>query len=573
MAVATQNPREPVAEEGTGLRRDFGTIGLLFTAVGSIIGSGWLFGALDASQLAGPAAVISWAIGCVMFVFIGMTYAELGTMFPQSGGVARFPHYSFGSFTSFSLGWVTWIAAAAVPPIEVLAVVQYSTNWVSWLQKLEDGEPVLTPAGTCVSVLLMAVFTLVNFFGVRWFARINNVLVWWKLAVIGLVIVTFLVLGFHTSHFHLSSAGGFAPYGTTGVFSAVASAGIAFSFFGFRQGVELAGETDNPQRNVPLTLIGSVVLCGIIYVLLQVAFIGAVPREAIEAEGWQAVGEHFSSRGDVLAAFGPLAAVAGIIGAVWLAGLLYADAVISPGDTGLIYTGVTARISYAMARNGNAPKGLARVNRSGVPWVSLLLAFVIGCFFFLPFPGWSQLVEFVTNSTVLSFGCGPIVLLAMRRQLPDHPRPFRLGDRWVWVIAFLALWSTNLIIYWTGWETNWKLFLVIVLGYVLMAVYHRSARERVPALEFRHGWWLLVWFAGLALLSYLGDYPAESEGAGNLGVLDFKWGALAAFLLTALVLWLSLRCTLPTERVRQILAESDAAPSGEEQPDGTPSRD
>jgi amino acid transporter len=560
MAVDSSNPVPPPSEAGddTRLKRDFGTIGLLFTAVGSIIGSGWLFGALNAAQLAGPAAILSWVIGAVMFIIIGMTYSELGTMFPHSGGVARYPHYSFGSFTSFSLGWVTWIAAAAVAPIEVLAVVQYSTNFVPWLQRLDaQKEAVLTPAGTGISVVLMAVFVLVNFFGVRWFARINNVLVWWKLFIIILVIVVFFVLSFHPEHFTMKSAGGFAPYGSQGIFSAVAGAGIAFSFFGFRQGVELAGETDNPKRNVPLTLIGSVILTGIIYVMLQVAFIGSVPSSALKAEGWKAVGAHFSSHGDVLATFGPLAAIAGILGAVWLAGLLYADAIISPGDTGLIYTGVTARISYGMARNGNAPAGLSKVNRTGVPWISLILAFVIGCFFFLPFPGWSQLVEFVTNSTVLSFGCGPLVLLAMRKQMPDYPRPFKLGDRWVWIIGFLALWSANLIVYWTGWETNWKLFVAIILGYVLMGLYYGLSKRAKPPLEFRHGWWILVWFAGLAVVSYLGNYPDKGEHAGNLGILGLGLGAVATFVLTALVLWLALRSALPSERVREILASQD----------------
>jgi len=560
MAVDSQAPNTSVqAGDDSRLKRDFGTVGLLFTAVGSIIGSGWLFGALDAAQMAGPAAILSWAIGAVMFIFIGMTYSELGTMFPHSGGVARYPHYSFGSFTSFSMGWVTWIAAAAVAPVEVLAVVQYSTNWLSWLQRLDENkEAVLTPAGTGVSVLLMAVFVTVNFFGVRWFARINNVLVWWKLAIIVLVIVVFFALGFNTDHFTMGGdIGGFAPYGAQGVFSAVASAGIAFSFFGFRQGVELAGETDNPKRNVPLTMIGSVILCGIIYVLLQIAFVGAVPTSAIKAEGWQAVGAHFSSHGDVLATFGPLAAIAGILGAVWLAGLLYADAIISPGDTGLIYAGVTARISYAMGRNGNAPAGLSKVNKTGVPWVSLILAFAVGCFFFLPFPGWSQLVEFVTNSTVLSFGCGPLVLLAMRKQLPEQARPFTLGKLGP-AVAFIAMWSTNLIVYWTGWDTNWKLFLAIVLGYVLMAVHHATSQRETPALDFKHGWWVLVWFAGLALVSYLGDYPKKEEDAGNLGVLGLGLGAVATFLLSALVIWLALRSTLPTARVREILAEQSS---------------
>src|SRR3954465_13822586 len=86
------------AELEPNMRRDVGTVGLLFAGVGSIIGSGWLFGAMNAGQLGGPAAILSWGIGAVMILLIALVYAELGTMFPVSGGVIRFPHISFGSF-------------------------------------------------------------------------------------------------------------------------------------------------------------------------------------------------------------------------------------------------------------------------------------------------------------------------------------------------------------------------------------------------------------------------------------------------------------------------------------------
>jgi amino acid transporter len=538
--------------DDTRIRRDMGPIGLLFMAVGSIIGSGWLFGALNASRQAGPAAVISWALGGLIFVLIGLTYAELGTMFPHTGGVARFPHYSHGSFASFSMGWITWLAAASVAPIEVEAAVQYATNYLPWLETTKNSVPVLTGPGYGVSAALMALFVVINFLGVRWFARVNTTIVWWKLFIIILVVIVFLVVGFHGSHFTIKSAGGFAPYGTHGIFSAVATAGIAFAFFGFRQGVELAGETKNPGRNVPLTVVGSVVLTGIIYIGLQVAFIGAAPTHAITAAGWAKVGDHFGNTGTP-AQFGPLAAVAGVLGITWLAVLLYIDAVVSPADTGLIYTGVTARLSYAMGRNRNAPAGLSSVTGGGVPWVSLILAFIVGLIFFLPFPGWQELVGFVTSSTVLSFGAGPIVLLAMRRQIPGHSRPFRLGAGWV--IAFLALWSSNLIVYWTGWDIDWKLYVAILIGFALLGLNQLAGRAfnwtDVPRLDFRHGWWLLVWFGGLTIISYLGSYPAPA--AGNLGVIDFNWGLLATFLLSVLVVWLGYTFRLPDHRVEEML--------------------
>lgn len=547
---------EPEIEAASGddarLRKDFGLIGLLFTAIGSIIGSGWLFSSLNASQEAGPAAIVSWVIGAVMFILIGLSYSELGVMLPHTGGVARFPHYAFGSFASYSMGWVTWLAAAAVAPVEVSAVLTYAASYLGWL---ENDNGTLTGLGLLVAVGLMAVFVLVNFLGVRWFARINNVLVWWKLAMIVLVIVALMIGAFHTDHF--TGFGGFTPYGWHGAFEAIPAAAIAFSFFGFRQGIELAGETANPSRNVPLTVVGSVVICGVLYILLQVAFIAAVPTSALEKGGWANVGANFpAATGTAAASFAPLAAVASILGLTWLAILLYIDAIASPSDTGLIYTGVTARMSYAMGRNRNAPPALASVNNRGVPWLSLILAFIVGCIFFLPFPSWQSLVEIVTSMTVLSFGSGPLALLTFRKQLPDRERPFRLPG--VWVIASLALLSTNLIIYWAGWGQVWKMMLAILAGYVLLAVFEITGRNRAPKLDFRHGWWVLLWFAGITVVSYFGSYSGtSSDNAGERDSLGFGAGIAANVVLTIIVLAAAWFSQLPAHRVEAILAQRD----------------
>jgi amino acid transporter len=489
-----------------------------------------------------------------MIVFIGLCYAEIGVMFPHSGGVVRFPHYSFGSFASFTTGWITWLAAASVAPIEVEAALQYATNYLPWLTHLAaDGTPVLTAPGYGAAAGLMLVFCVINIFGVRWFARVNTAIVWWKLAIIVLVVVVFLLLAFDSTH--LTVAGGFAPYGSHGVFSAIATGGIAFSYFGFRQGVELAGETRHPQRNIPLTLVGSVVICGTIYVLLQLAFVGAVPTSSL-AGGWSGVGTHFAGDTHVLAQFGPLAAIAGVLGVTWLAVLLYIDAFISPADTGLIYTTVTSRLSYAMGRNGNAPAALAKVTRLGVPWLSIVLAFFVGLIFFLPFPGWQKLVGFITSATVLSFGSGPLALLAMRKQLPHRERPFLL--RGGIVIPFLAFWSSNLIVYWSGWDTDWKLFVAILLGFVLFGVHELTNRGHTARLDFRAGMWVLPWLAGLAIISYLGSFPAPSKAAGNLAVIDFNWGFLAMALLSALVMWLAQRYRLSADRVTEMVPKRHA---------------
>ena len=545
IGVMATNTTDTVAAEPQ-LRRHIGKVGLLFASVGSIIGSGWLFGALNASQQAGPAAILSWAIGGVMILLIALVYAELGTMFPVSGGVVRYPHMSFGSFASFTSGWITWVAVATTAPIEVEGALQYATKYAPFTKAhTVSGSTVhtLTALGYATAVVLMAVFVVVNYYGIRWFARINNALVWWKLAIITIVIVAFFFSAFHGSNFHSAS---FAPAGVHGIFSAIATGGIVFSYLGFRQGIELAGETDNPKRNVPIAVIGSVLLTGLIYVLLQVSFIGALSPKLLDG-GWAKL----SFEND----FGPLAAVASLLGLTWLAVLLYIDAIVSPGDTGLIYTTITSRISYAMSRNGNAPRSLQKTTDRGVPLVSLVVTFFVGLVVFLPFPSWQQLVGFITSATVMSFASGPLVLAALRTQVPDQERPFRLPGGHV--IPVLAFWASNMIVYWSGWDIVWKLMVAVLLGLVLLAVSILTGQVKTPELDFPSGAaWLLPWLGGTTLVSWLGNFPDQPR-AGNLGVLNFEVSALVVLVLSVGVYALAYRFRLSPEAAAEHIRASE----------------
>jgi amino acid transporter len=536
MATDTRAPRS----EQTQLKRHVGVIGLLFASVGSIIGSGWLFGALDASAAAGPAALISWALGGAMILLIALTYAELGTMFPLSGGVVRFPHLAFGSFASYTSGWITWVAVGTTAPIEVEAALQYATKFLPFTQAhTVSGEEVhtLTGLGYAAAVVLMATFVVINYYGVRWFARVNNVMVWWKLAIILVVIAAFLLTAFHGENF---SSHGFKPTGWHGVFTAIATSGIVFSYLGFRQGIEFAGETDNPRRNVPLAVVGSVLITALIYIALQFAFIGALDPGILDKSGSWA---KLSFEND----FGPLAALATILGLGWLSVLLYADAIVSPGDTGLIYTTTTSRISYAMARNGNAPKSLARTTDRGVPLVGLIVTFIVGLIVFLPFPSWQQLVGFITSATVLSFASGPLVVGALQRRAPDLARPFRVPGGHV--IPFLAFWSANLIIYWSTWPINWKLFVAVLIGFVLLGVFHLTGQIRHESYDLRAGAsWTLPWLAGLALISYLGDY-------GGRGVIGFGWAIPVLFVFSGIIYAIAVTQALPKETIDRYIED------------------
>jgi amino acid transporter len=542
-------------DKNSQLHRDLGIIGLLFIAIGSIIGSGWLFGALNAAEKAGPASIFAWLIGGIMSIFIALSYAELGTMFPLSGGVIRYPDFAFGSFTSYTFGWIYWLACASTTAIEVLAALQYARNYLPFLQHLDkNGNPTLSLAGFGVAIGLLAVFALINVVGIRWISRLNNTLVWWKLAIISIVIAAFIIKVFHGSHFSDTSAGGFFPNGWGGVLSAVSTAGIAFSYLGFRQGVDLAGETENPSRFVPIAVIGSLVITTLLYVGLQIAFIGGLPLNAL-ANGWANIGTSFTGElNHVAATFGPLAAIAGFMGLTWLAVLLYIDAFISPADTALIYTTVTARISYAMGRNRNAPRSLAKVNERGVPWISVILTFIAGIIFLFIFPGWGKLVGFITSAAVLAFGTAPLSLLAMRMELPKKERPFHLP--WVHVLTYLGFLATNLIFYWSGWTKIWKLMIAVLIGLVIFAIHEIVNKHKTPELELRSGIWVVVWLGGLTLISWLGAYPEMGEHAGNLGLIGVGWGVPVLAVFALLVMWLAIRERLPSEKVKANLEKA-----------------
>src|SRR5690242_8203553 len=312
----------PTGSGSRSLRREVGLIGLLWASVGSIIGSGWLYGAKNAVMVAGPAALISWGIGAVAIVLLAFVHAELGGMFPVAGGTARYPHYAFGGLAGMSFGWFSWLQAATVAPIEVEAMIGYAKHW-HFADGLQNANGTLTTSGIVVAVLLMAVFVAVNFLGVRALAHTNSAATWWKIAVPLVAIFVIAAGNFHPGNF---TSEGFAPFGAKGVLSAISSSGIIFALLGFEQAIQLAGESRDPKRDLPRATLGSVAIGAVVYVLLQVVFIAALPHSAF-ADGWAKLNYAGIS--------GPWAGLATLVGLGWLSAVLYLDAVISPGGTGL----------------------------------------------------------------------------------------------------------------------------------------------------------------------------------------------------------------------------------------------
>src|ERR687885_283369 len=434
------------AARRAGLRREIGFIGLLWASTGSIIGSGWLFGAQGALATAGPAAVISWVIGGVAILLLALVHAELGAMYPVAGGTARFPHIAFGGAAGASFGWFSWLQAVTVAPIEVMAVIQYARHYsfASGWQKLSGGQQVLTGSGLVVAIVLMAIFTAINFLGVRKLAQTNSAATWWKVAI---PVLAILALGL--THFHSSN------------------------------------------------------------------FIAAV---------------------------------------------------ISPGGTGLIYTTASSRVSYGLSRNGYVPSVYERTNLQGIPWVGLITAFVVGCICFLPFPSWRSLVGLITSASVLMYAGAPLAVGVFRSRLPEAERPYRLPA--AAVLAPLSFVVANLLILWSGWTTDYKLGIAILIGYVILAANRLLGLNPVtPLLQWRAAAWLPVYLVGMGLIVYLSDFgPLKNP------VFPLWWDMVAVAIFSLGIYAWAQRVALPADAIERLVATvpDEEAPMDRPEPGDPP---
>lgn len=505
------------------LNRRFTPLNLLMLSINGMVGSAWLFAPLYAAKIAGSAALISWLIAGGATVLIALTFAEISVLLPVAGGTAQIPQLTHGSFASFTIGWIAWLSALTMAPIEVQAVLQYASNYFTSLTHLVNGAVVLTGFGLVWATILMLALCFINIASFKGLVRFNFVLFLFKVLVIVLTIGMLIKASFNPGNFAGIAATSFSIDGWKAILSAVAAGGVAFAFTGFKHGVELAGEAQKSSVGIPLAVVGSVICCLILYLGLQFAFIGALKPEIL-LQGWQ----NLSFPGD----FGPFAGLAAGLGLVWLLKLLYIDATVSPMGAGLIYVTSTARILYAMSKIGYIPAFLSRLSSKNFPVMAIFANFAVGMFLFLPLPGWQAMVSFLVSAMVISYAIGPVALLCLRLELPRENRKFRLPC--ANLICLLAFYFCNLLSYWTGWETVYKLALAILIGFGFFTIAYLRGKLQAGAIGFKAAFWLLPYLLGLTVISYYGAF-------GGKGVIPFGWdflvlGIFSFFMLVLAVL-------------------------------------
>lgn len=485
------------------LKRNISKTSLLFLSIGSMVGSGWLFGSFYTAQSAGPAAILAWILGGFCVGIIALTFAELSTMLPLSGGSTAYSLLSHGKMTGAIFAWITWLWTMVVAPIEVQAVLQYASNYIPNLMEKINGVDTLTSKGLLFATLLMAILSFINIVGVKFMAETNKFVVIWKLIIPVGVAILLLSTKIHpenlTSH-------EFFPFGFNGLLSSISIGGVSFSFFGFQTAIFLAGEAKNPQKSIPFALFGSILASMALYVILQIGFILSVEPTAI-TNGWDKI----SFTGDA----GPFAGIFIALGFAFMVKVLYFDAIISPFGTAVGFVASSSRILYSMSIQGDAPKAFSKVNRFSIPWMAILINFLIGMLFFLPFSGWQSMIAFLSAAIVLSLACGPICLPIFRKNLPHLSRPFKLP--YPKFLSFLSFYVCNLMLQWTGWETVWKLFVAVGLGVFVFILSHSLSKSaRKETLSLKSFSWLLLYLFLSGIVSYLGTYK------GGLGIISMQ---------------------------------------------------
>jgi amino acid transporter len=521
---------------GGKLKRSVGFYGLMFISLGSIIGSGWLLGALKAAQVAGPASILSWLLAAAMLSLLALTYAELGAAYPVAGGGARVPYYSHGPIAGFTAGWAAWLQAVFIAPVEVLATITYinSVDTVHEHFNMLTDSGLLNGTGFAVAIGLMVLFTSINLAGAKFMSESNTLVVIWKTIIPFLAVFAIGATQFKTENFH--AGGGFMPFGFHGVFAAL-TGGVVFGLQGFEQAVQLAGEARDPKRDLSRAIITAMAIGAVLYSLLQIALIGGLDPANIVG-GWA------KPLGTSLSAYGAWYTLAIALGLGWLAKLLLLDAIISPAGTGVIYVGTSARLSYALGLEREMPSVLAKTNSKGVPVFSILVAAAIGCIAFGPFKSWKALVEVVTGTTAIMYAFAPVSLAALHKLDPGRKRSYRVPMPKILLPA--AFCSANFIIYWSGFETVWKLVAAMGVGLVLFTIGMLRVGHRH---SLRGASWMAPWFAGILLIGYLGRYGGGEEVLPN-------WVDLLAVIAFSLAIYyLAVGMTLSAEQSAAAIAK------------------
>lgn len=456
---------ESRAEGEHELKRALGPVNLITLGIGAIIGTGiFVLVGPAAAKFAGPAVALSFVVAGITCAFAALCYSEFASLIPIAGSAYTYGYATLGEFIAWIIGWdlVLEYAFGAstvasgwsgyfvslmddlhihIPP-EIIAtpgtvLYHYAGHWVPFMSLPANVSahaaslPHVTAFANLIAFAAIAVVTAVLVIGIEESANLNSVIVFIKLAVVAVFII--VGAGFLMSHPHLTQvnwhpfippAQGHGHYGINGIMAGAAS--VFFAYIGFDAVSTAAQEAKNPSRDMPIGIIGSLIICTILYIIVALILTGLVNYRMLNvgspiATGIDATGHRW---GTLLVKFG---AVCGL------------------GTTMLVMLLGQSRVFFSMSRDGLLWKWASAIHpKFRTPWRSnIVVGIVAACLpALLPV---DRLSELTNMGTLLAFAIVSAGVWILRRRMPDLPRPFKTP--WVPVVPFLGI-VTSLYLIW-----------------------------------------------------------------------------------------------------------------------------
>ena len=483
-----KNPDEFLEQSATGgLKKTLNAFDLIILGISAIIGAG-IFVMIGSAVIgttervgAGPALVISIFIVAIACIFPALCYAEFASMIPVSGSAYIYTFSTMGEFAAWMMGWVLMLEYA-------IGTIAVASSWTGYLIKLFQGFPWLpevfknppvwlindyqaaVEAGgniphflgipICMNLPAMCIILIIAailFKGIQESANFAKIMVFVKVAVIGMFI---LVGAFYVRPENWTP---FAPTGLKGIL--MGAFAIFYAYIGFDAISTAAEETKDPQKNLPIGLIGSLLICSVIYALVTFVLTGMIPMGQIDLKA-------------------PIAHAMSFVGQDWYAGIISIGALAGLTSVLLVLQYGTTRILFAMARDGFLPPVMKKLHpKFQTPWVITVLSTVLMLIGSL-FINMQVAAELAIFGTFTSFVIVCVGILILRKTEPDRHRPFKVPCcPWFPIIGIVF--CTGLMVVALGEvKTASKLFpLWIVIGIIIYFLYGYPSNRKLLAMQ------------------------------------------------------------------------------------------
>ena len=460
------------------LKRALGATNLTALGIGAIIGTGiFVLTGTVAAQNAGPAVVLSFVLAGVASIFAALCYSEFASLVPMAGSAYTYGYATLGELFAWIIGWDLILEYA-------LGAVTVSIGWsgyvVSFLRDIGINiPPALSAArGTLITladgtqvtaifnlpaVIIIAIITLLLVIGIRESATVNNVIVFVKVAVV-LLFIFGAVHAVNPANWHPfipPSTGVRGHFGWSGV---TQGAGIVFfAYIGFDAVSTAAQEAKNPQRDMPIGIIGSLLICTVLYIAVSAVATGIVPYLQLDVPD-------------------PIAVAADHAGLGWMSAAIKLGAIAGLSSVILVMLLGQSRIFWTMADDGLLPKFVSRVHpKFRTPWITTILTGIVVAFFAALFTV-REAGSLVSIGTLLAFVIVSIGVLVLRIREPHLPRTFKTPA--VWVVAPLGALSALYLMIALPWRTWERLIIWFVIGMVIYFFYgvrrSKLAQAKIP---------------------------------------------------------------------------------------------